>query len=71
MSDISVSTADHNIFFQCNPGVATYGMTRALTQPPTKIMLLGCGCSTASEATAQVSHLYNLTQVRQKQGQQR
>ena len=26
-------------------------------------MMLGCGCSITSEATAQVTHLFNLTQV--------
>ena len=34
-----------------------------LYQPPTEIMVLGCGCSIESEATAQVSHLFNITQV--------
>ena len=38
-------------------------MFQALSKPPTKVMLLGCGCSIASEATAQVSYLYNVTQV--------
>ena len=51
-------------FLQCKAGLATFQMLEALKTPPTKIMLLGCGCSTAAEATAQVSYLYNLTQVR-------
>ena len=38
-------------------------MFEYLQEPPTKIMLLGCGCSTESEVTAQVSHLFNITQV--------
>ena len=50
-------------FFQCKPGVAIYAMIQALTKPPTKLMILGCGCSVASIATAEVSHLFNLTQV--------
>ena len=52
--------------FQCNAGVATYKMFEQLNRPPTKLMLLGCGCSTESEATAQVSHLFNVTQVKAK-----
>ena len=48
---------------QCSAGIANFKMFQALSEPPTKIMLLGCGCSIASEATAQVSYLYNLTQV--------
>ena len=49
--------------FQCNPGVAIYQLFKVLNQQPTKIMMLGCGCSITSEATAQVTHLFNLTQV--------
>ena len=53
---------DH-LRFQCDAGVATYKMFDQLYQPPTEIMVLGCGCSIESEATAQVSHLFNITQV--------
>ena len=49
--------------FQCNAGVAAFKMFEHLQKPPTKVMLLGCGCSIESEATAQISHLFNLTQV--------
>ena len=51
------------LFLQCNAGLATYKMFETLNAAPTKIMLLGCGCSTESEATAQASHLFNITQV--------
>ena len=49
--------------FQCNAGVAAYKMFQSLAKPPTKIMLMGGGCSTESEATAQTCHLFNVTQV--------
>ena len=42
-------------------------MFQALSEPPTKIMILGCSCSIATVATAQVSHRFNLTQVRRLQ----
>ena len=51
--------------FQCNAGLANYKMFEYLQQPPTKLMLLGCGCSTETESTAQVSHMFNITQVKQ------
>ena len=51
--------------FQCNAGLANYKMFEYLQQPPIKIMLLGCGCSTETESTAQVSHMFNITQVKQ------
>lgn len=50
--------------FQCDAGMAVYQMFQGLQDEPTFVMLLADGCSTASEATAQVSHLWNLTQVR-------
>ena len=31
--------------------------------PPTKIAAIGSGCSIATEASAEVSHFYNITQV--------
>ena len=60
-------TCIHVCFYlQCNAGLATYKMFEYLQAPPTKLMLLGCLCSTESEATAQVSHLFNITQVRMR-----
>ena len=38
-------------------------MYYALYRPPTKVMILGAGCSIASEPTARSSHLWNLVQV--------
>ena len=31
---------------------------------PVKIAVIGSGCSVATEATADISHYYNITQVR-------
>ena len=49
--------------FQCEAGQATFQMFQSLSKPPVKNMLLGAGCSVATMPTAQVSHLFNLTQV--------
>ena len=35
-----------------------------LLQPPTKLGIIGSGCSLATEPTAQISHYYNITHVR-------
>ena len=51
--------------FQCE----THGTTALdalyteLLQPPTKVGIIGSGCSLATEPTAQVSHYYNITHV--------
>ena len=34
-----------------------------IINPPTKIAAIGSGCSIATEASAEVSHFYNITQV--------
>ena len=34
-----------------------------LLQPPTKIGVIGSGCSLATEPTAQISHFYNISHV--------
>ncbi|KAL4221901.1 G-protein coupled GABA receptor [Mactra antiquata] len=46
----------------CDPGMATFGMVQALHNDRPYVMLLGAGCSVCSEATSQVSYLWNLTQ---------
>ena len=38
-------------------------MYQQLYTDPAKLMILGAGCSTVSQATAQASHLWNLVQV--------
>ncbi|KAL4221902.1 Gamma-aminobutyric acid type B receptor subunit 1 [Mactra antiquata] len=47
---------------KCTAGITVYRMFEALNADPPYIMLLGGGCSVSSEATAQVSYLWNLTQ---------
>ncbi|XP_067670378.1 gamma-aminobutyric acid type B receptor subunit 1-like [Haliotis asinina] len=48
---------------KCNPGLGINEMYRLLYDPPTKIAILGDGCSSVSEATAQASFLWNITQI--------
>lgn len=50
-------------FLQCDAGIGTNALYEQLYRNPTKILVLGAGCSGVSEATAQVSHLWNLVQV--------
>ena len=53
------------LIIQCE----TYGTTALdalyteLLQPPTKLGIIGSGCSLATEPTAQISHYYNITHV--------
>ena len=47
---------------QCSPGRGVYKMVKSL-EKDNYIMILGGGCSTVTESTAQVSFLWNLTQV--------
>ncbi|XP_052793391.1 gamma-aminobutyric acid type B receptor subunit 1-like [Mya arenaria] len=47
----------------CSEGVAVYRMFRELKAGLPYHMVLGDGCSTCSAATAQVSYLWNLTQL--------
>ncbi|XP_045169714.2 gamma-aminobutyric acid type B receptor subunit 1-like [Mercenaria mercenaria] len=48
---------------KCHPGVSVYRLSQKLSKDPPYVMLLGAGCSVASEATAQVSYFWNLTQI--------
>lgn len=50
--------------FQCSRKVALQNFHAHLFQPPTKTAVLGSGCSTATEATAELGPYYNLTQAR-------
>ncbi len=36
---------------------------QGVLSPPTKIAVIGSGCSVATEPAAEISHYYNLTQV--------
>ncbi|KAL5009805.1 hypothetical protein ScPMuIL_012110 [Solemya velum] len=48
---------------RCDPGMCTNLMYKLLAEDPVKVAIVGAGCSTESEATAQASHLWNLTQI--------
>ncbi|ESO00612.1 hypothetical protein HELRODRAFT_175584 [Helobdella robusta] len=47
---------------QCDAGLGTDLLYRDLYTPPIKTLVLGAGCSDVSQATAQVSHLWNVIQ---------
>jgi len=49
---------------QCDAGIGTNALFQQLYRTPQKHLVLGAGCSAVSGATAQVSHLWNLVQVR-------
>ena len=52
---------------QCNRTAALDGLFKQLFQPPQeKVALIGSGCSVATEATAEISHYYNITHVSSK-----
>ena len=51
------------IAIQCSRVTALEALTSQLFYPPTKIGVLGSGCSVATEPTAEVSRFYNVTQV--------
>ena len=51
------------VFIQCDRTTALKSLHTELLQPPTKIGVIGSGCSVATEPTAEVSHYYNLTHV--------
>ena len=48
---------------QCHRTTALDSLFTQLREEPTKIAAMGAGCSVATEATAEVSHYYNITQV--------
>ena len=48
---------------QCDRTTALQAVHTELLQPPTKIGIIGSGCSVATEPSAEVSRYYNLTQV--------
>ncbi len=48
---------------QCDAGVGTNALYEQLYHGPTKLLVLGAGCSDVSQATAQSSHIWNLVQV--------
>ena len=48
---------------QCSRQVALSSFYTQMFQPPTKLGVIGSGCSVATEATAEVAYYFNLTQV--------
>ena len=48
---------------QCNNTVAFSALFDQILHKPTKVALIGSGCSVATEPTAEVSQFYNITQV--------
>ena len=50
-------------FSQCDRTTALSALHTELLQPPTKIGIIGSGCSVATEPTAEVSRYHNLTHV--------
>ncbi|XP_060600012.1 gamma-aminobutyric acid type B receptor subunit 1-like [Ruditapes philippinarum] len=58
---------DYNLTYdwydsKCDPGTSVYQMFEIFHENPPYHMLLGGGCSITSEATSQVSYLWNITQ---------
>lgn len=51
------------LVLQCDPGIGINVMFHQLFTPPTKMAIMGDGCSIVSEVTARASHLWNLVQV--------
>ena len=49
---------------QCNRTLALFALFDQIIPGPNKIAVIGSGCSVATEPTAEVSHFYNITQVR-------
>jgi len=50
---------------QCNRTVALDALFDQILLGPAKVALIGSGCSPATEPTAEVSHYYNITHVRE------
>ena len=48
---------------QCDRTTSLNALHTELLQPPTKIGIIGSGCSVATEPAAEVSRYYNLTHV--------
>ena len=51
------------VMVQCSRQVALSSLHTQMFQPPTKLGVIGSGCSRATEATAESAHFFNLTQV--------
>ena len=52
-----------NISLQCDKKDALNAFHHQVFEEPTKIGIIGSGCSVSTEPTASISHYYNLVQV--------
>ncbi len=50
-------------YIQCSRGTSLDAFFRDFQSEPTNIALVGCGCSVATEAVAEISHHWNISQV--------
>ena len=57
------SLLSHIMHAQCNRTIAFNALFNQMLLEPTKVALIGSGCSVATEPTAEVSQFYNVTQV--------
>ena len=48
---------------QCDTKAALNAFHHQVFEEPTKIGVIGCGCSVSTEPVATISHYYNLVQV--------
>ena len=56
-------------FLQCDHTVALKSFFDMILNEPTKLAIVGGGCSVATEPVAEISHYYNITQVGDTQTQ--
>ncbi len=50
-------------YIQCSRGTSLDAFFKDFQSEPTKIALVGCGCSVATEPVAEISHRWNISQV--------
>ena len=50
-------------YVQCNRTLSFDALHSQILHEPKKVAIIGSGCSVATEAAAEVSHYYNITQV--------
>ena len=50
-------------YFQCNRTESLEALFSQILYKPTKLAVIGSGCSVATEPTAEVSHFYNISHV--------
>lgn len=49
---------------QCHRGVSSDTFFEGILSDPVKVAVVGCGCSVATEPVAEISHRWNISQVR-------